>query len=1645
MAFLRCAVGIALVFTAAAPSLARASIVASQTTSYDGSYTLSWGDASVTGSIKATLAESVNGGAWASTPVTGTYSKSFTGKAPATYAYKIQIYWWDGDTRKWAFIYETNTVAVLVTNLVAAGAPGAFASSCGATSQVGNYQLTWNALPGVVDRYELYQNGVLVQSSLAVTASYVNVPPGTYSYRVRACLGTACGPYTADLAVTVEATLTTTLPDDAFVAPVVPAQDWNAGALPGSVSTDGGAAGYRVDVVVPPGRAGIQPSVALAYSSKGGNGVAGVGWSLTAGGSIYRCPRTLAQEGGNRPVQLDGWDRLCMNGQRLVAMTPSQYGLINSVYHTEVEQFNRVTLLGGSSTQPASYFQVEHKSGQVTIYSSAFGVGGASTRPPDVWYPYLEFDRRGNCMRYQYARYNPRANGDEGILLAGIWYTGVGNYATFTCTLDVNARHVTFSYTGDRTDKRTTYRYGTATMSTARLGAIGTWVGTQAVRRYEFGYKQSIATGRSLLTSVRLCAGASCGAQALPPTTFTYHDEAQTFTTGQYIDKATGQPLASDYKAYFDGDYDGDGTREEIRIQVAPPPPAPPGWSRTIQLRMTRCGDLLSTQGTGFGTGFDVGDDVYPMGGDVDIDGDGRTEMIGTSANGYLAFTNYNCGNHAWRPPLVSDLWVGPPANNILGVVPLDFDGDGLYDVDVVNMDKTTLAFTEKIYRQRRGALGAPPSFTALTPITPPTPAAYEGAGPPKDLNGDGTLDWFFDLYLPTYSAPPPHVTFLQFDPATGTEKQPRTDTALVTLGGPSGSALQSEFRRWLDVNGDGLPDIFEGNTLYVNRGGPPGSVLFTAVPVTIDPSILVTGHLRLAQSVVGDIDADGQDELLIPDARVIDYCGQAPGLATEHNVACGADFDLLGGGLLYDHSVYTWDALKFYENADGSYTVTRVPTGLQMPLGTQDNIVDSNGDGLPDATFRLWVRQSATTGGYYLYGWLLAPSGPYVSQNTSHAPDLLKDVTNGLGAVSRWTYQPLSRNTAPSGCDPSKPFYTVNNDAPRAQGSVFFASSMWAVSKYEASNGIGGTNPTCYRYEDAMLNIEGRGFQGFKKIIAEERLPPAMGEDPTIAVTTAGTCGVGLPCGGNNLRTTSEFWQEFPLTNRLKEVRVERASDGFTLSDMTTAWVAAQPAPLLPVWVVYPSASVETKFLPATSPGTASRVVTTSVHETDLTSGEPLRSCTVVDDGSLTAPMALKIRTIQSFTDAWWIGRIDAVKKVNDFVTAPYTPGTAPPYTCPADPAAPQRSAATATTWNPGCLTPAGSCRKPASQALTLRGAPEVTIAFTSYDVFGNLTSSQVTARDVGSRTDPQGKMTALPASSSTYTPDGYFRATETNPLGHVASSRTDPATGQVTAHQPIQGGPWTVTTYDALGRVLTTNVDGSPPADVRFAVCAGCGNAVVSRIHYQAGTPRTTEFIDLLGRTIETDTEGLEARMGSADQGTVVASNTEFNERGQKLAEHAARFVAGGVYRTQFSLFDALGRPGRKSVQRDTALFGTGKGDSVLVTDYAYSGLTTSIKVYARGALPPSGAGLQMTRTVDGRGKYVQTTQQVSQPSLHTITTSYRYDSAGAVTAIVDTASNTISATYDDPRARAHRGRPRPGKLELRLGRARPATNSA
>jgi RHS repeat-associated protein len=1630
-----------------------------------GSYTLSWGAAS--GVVSNYQLYENNVGIYTTTGL----NASIGGRLSGSYSYKVQAC---NSAGCGAF-----TAGFTVTVLLPPGTPGAMS----VPSETGpSYTVSWGAATGTVDHYDLgeqYNQSTWTTTQVTATSqAFTNKAYGSYSYQVRACNATGCSAYvTASLSVVVITGLSA-LADSPVVPPSVPIplQGW-VGTAPGTAGAEGGAATYRIPIEVPPGRSGMQPEISLAYRSANGNGVAGVGWSLSGSPStIYRCPRTLAQDGGNRPVQHDASDRLCWDGQRLVGPAGSAYGSAGSIYRTEVDQFARVTLYAGMSSW-SSYFQVEHKSGRISKYVPLSP--GTPYYAPDVWYLDSEWDRQNNCIKYNYSPFASRGN-DREQALTSIAYTGI---MSPSCTTDSSARTIEFAYTSDREDKRTTYSYGVASITTVRLAAISTKVGSQYVRRYQLSYHLSAATRRSLLDSVTLCAqpggvGAPCGGEQFPPTTFQYQEDAPNFDMwhatcqspsgcGSY---AYGQPLGPEWRMPIVGDLDGDGTRDAVYVSN----------SGERDLLLTSCPTPQRVDGTPYGSSFFVGFDqpwdATPLRGAADVNNDARVDIFGTSS-GYLAFATAVCnGTPNWMLK-TTNLQIPSSSGAVTAAWGIDYDGDGLLDA----MYGTSTSALDTIALHRTTSpLDWGASAVLYSPSTPPNTSTAMATLLTRDINGDGLVDTVFDDVPPTTSPDTTTIGFLMrlsaTPPYTFASSQPYTYQSLPDLGGPSGWSFgPGSGRRWIDVNGDGLPDIYDpAGYIWINMGGLIGAgfpKIFQARPLTIptlDP------HRTYYQFVM-DIDSDGREELLVPNSRVYNFC-YSDSTKVEPVLLCGADFDTPSSySYGYDQSVFSWDAYKFIEAADGSYSMVKVSTNLLAPTNVQLTQNDSNGDGSTDLYYRLknttLGTYPAVVHNYYDPNSLPASAlGPYIARNLAHAPDLLTSVRNGLGATASWKHRPLSSTASAIdpvrdydgevGCDmpdPAHPdlagaksFYVAHLPTPDLTSysdHAFFASSMWAVARLDVSNGVGaGTNKTCYRYQDAMLNTQGRGFQGFKTMVSEEQVPPAAGEPGSAPQGCGGLCSV------NNLKTTTQFHQAPPLTGKPMTVTVANRATGAILHQTSYWWHIDGGS--LGQKIVFSSGTLEQKY--ETNGTLAVQTTTVSQVQPSLgvptLSGEPVKTCVIVNGETPTSPpnagtasdvIRLETRALHddTSTGVWWLGRLDSRVLLSDFFGSSYSlPAcnvsdstnsfagacASSPPTCPIITASNNAKTQTANYqwWQDS--DPQGSRRKLKSEAITIPSDPlgtsEVSTSYSYDSNYGNLLNKTATARDVGTDATwpPQTRgASTMPSTTYGYSSDNYFRTSETDPASHTSTRTVDPATGLVLTSQAIQGGPVTTNSYDDIGRLFSSVTTGSQPAQVRITGCTAGNNCAWKEQSLQSGAPVKTTYRDLLGRAIASGTEGFD--------GKEIITKVTFNERGIKIAEYPPYHLstlpggwdgaAASPYPTSYSGIDALGRSTAKTVQRDPVVCQAGTCDAALNTTYAYAvvptGVQTLITVSKAAAV---GGVLTMWRTYDRRGKLVQTIQHVSAPTAHNITTSYYYDPAGNLTNISDTVGNQIKAAYDD-----------------------------
>jgi hypothetical protein len=239
---------------------------------------------------------------------------------------------------------------------------------------------------------------------------------------------------------------------------------------------------YTIPIQVPPGTAGMEPKLALVYNSQAGNGGLGVGWSLSGLSSISRCGRTIAQDGVNTGVTYDNNDRYCLDGQRLVMISPSgTYGGDGVEYRTERESFTKV-ISHGQVPAPGNgplWFEARTKSGQIfeygnTVDSRIEAQGKTSVR---IYQVNKISDRKGNYLTVTYQEDN--ANGDyrpTRIDYTGNTAAGVAPYASVQFYWDI------------RDDVSAIYVGGSVIKTQKLLSAVQTYIGTTPVKYYSLTY-----------------------------------------------------------------------------------------------------------------------------------------------------------------------------------------------------------------------------------------------------------------------------------------------------------------------------------------------------------------------------------------------------------------------------------------------------------------------------------------------------------------------------------------------------------------------------------------------------------------------------------------------------------------------------------------------------------------------------------------------------------------------------------------------------------------------------------------------------------------------------------------------------------------------------------------------------------------------------------------------------------------------------------------------------------------------------------------------------------------------------------------------------------------------------------------------------
>ena len=190
------------------------------------------------------------------------------------------------------------------------------------------------------------------------------------------------------------------------------------------VNLTAGAGTYSVPIDVPPGIAGIKPSLSLNYnSSTNSNGPLGVGWGIGGTASIVRCPSTRVTNAYIGGVNDDVNDRFCLDGQQLIAVSGT-YGAEGTRYAKEKDDFSRIISHGCTVNQNETNFngeltcrspawwEVDTKDGKRLYFGNVTTSSGSQLAEPapapltgtvvEAWELDQVSDLNGNTITYDY-------------------------------------------------------------------------------------------------------------------------------------------------------------------------------------------------------------------------------------------------------------------------------------------------------------------------------------------------------------------------------------------------------------------------------------------------------------------------------------------------------------------------------------------------------------------------------------------------------------------------------------------------------------------------------------------------------------------------------------------------------------------------------------------------------------------------------------------------------------------------------------------------------------------------------------------------------------------------------------------------------------------------------------------------------------------------------------------------------------------------------------------------------------------------------------------------------------------------------------------------------------------------------------------
>jgi YD repeat-containing protein len=843
----------------------------------------------------------------------------------------------------------------------------------------------------------------------------------------------------------------------AFVALMYCASSHAAvGTTPGELSVGNGSAAYTIPIAVAPGVAGMVPDLSLQVSSPGGNGIAGLGGSISGLSAISRCPRTIAQDGVTAGVTHTNDDVFCLDGQRLIPVSGAN-GVHGTVYRTELDSLSKITSYNTHSGGGPVYFLVRTKSGQTLHYGhnadARLVLGNQSA--VITWSLSLAADAAGNLISYQY---NTDKSGGE-HRPTSITYAG---------------NQIKFNY-ATRPDSHVGYSMGNPLKMSQRLSDIEVIAAGSLVRRYQLAYANTGSEEASRLDTVALCdANGDC----LNPVQFNWSENNQSWTGSGYdIDTYVQQtsaaiPWDKNNPRQF-GDINGDGlldiigfTASGVTFNIGSTAVSGGFSSATSAYSSPYFKNTTSstlTGSNGWGQRVDSNSTPYKYPRLVgDVNGDGRSDIVGIG--GGKIYVGLSDGNNVAAPAVFLQqkptyhCHLTPPYNpdeescpdshlmhtsthSFFSVYDEEYDYESVFDAED---DELTLADVngdgraDIIVFVHSGiwvAYSLGDAFTDFEKLG----INHFGSNiknSPRfvvDLNSDGRGDFLRFAYDGTY------VALSTADGDFSDKGRVVADFGTDTYSNPS------DYPRTLgDVNGDGVIDLigFGKSSMQVALGRGDGT--FELVSNLSFSSFSYNSGWRGSNHIrsVADMNGDGRSDLVgFKDDGV--YVALAKPLTTSQ-VWNGSteEPDLITVTSLFDSSKKESSHFGYNTNS-GAWRVEDNPRML----------IDVDANGSAD-----------------IMGFSTSSKVKIAKNKFDGLPILLDSVTDGFALTTDIHYERMSDADVYVAAAPCNCYPTLN-----VQGGP-----QLLVSQIDSDNGQGGTLATRYRYGNMKVDLRGRGPLGF-------------------------------------------------------------------------------------------------------------------------------------------------------------------------------------------------------------------------------------------------------------------------------------------------------------------------------------------------------------------------------------------------------------------------------------------------------------------------------------------------------------------------------------------------------------------------------------